>query len=70
MRGGGAVITPRQRRMKENQPLTQLGYAYVLTYYDNRARGYVAHFQLWYKTLNVTEIYERKIKSRIILLEK
>ena len=56
--------------------LPQLGYAYVVPYYDNRAGGYVAQFQLGYKgmfqlalrsglykNLNSTEIYEGQIKS-------
>ena len=35
----------------------------MLPYCDKRAWGYVAQFQLGFKKLNVTEIYERQIKS-------
>lgn len=55
--------------------LPQLGYAYVIPYYDYKSKGYVAQFQLGYKgliqlamrsglyrNLNSTEIYEGQIK--------
>ena len=61
--GGVAALTACQRRMKKKQPSSQLGYAYIVPYYDKRSEGYVAQFQLGYKTLNVTEVYKRQIKS-------
>lgn len=56
--------------------LPQLGYAYIIPYYDYKTQSYVANFQLGYKGLlqlamrtnqfkniHTTEIYEGQIKS-------
>lgn len=56
--------------------MPQLGYAYIIPYYDYKTKSYVANFQLGYKGLlqlamrtnqfrniHTTEIYEGQIKS-------
>lgn len=57
--------------------MKQLGYAYVIPYYDSKSRKYLAQFQLGYKgllqiamrsggfkNLNTAEIYEGEIKRQ------
>ena len=72
-----SVLTAASQAAGFKLPINpQLGYAYVLPYYDKRAGGYVAQFQIGYKgliqlalrsglykNLNSTEIYEGQIKS-------
>ena len=71
-----SVLTAASQAAGFKLPINpQLGYAYVLPYYDKRVGGYVAQFQLGYRgliqlamrsgkirTLNTTEIYEGEIK--------
>lgn len=57
--------------------MKQLGYAYIIPYYDGRSKKYVAQFQLGYKgflqlamrsgvykNLNTVEVYEGEIKRQ------
>lgn len=71
-----SVLTAASQAAGFKLPINpQLGYAYVLPYYDKRVGGFVAQFQLGYRgliqlamrsgkirTLNTTEIYEGEIK--------
>lgn len=60
--------------------LPQMGYAYVIPYYDGKAKKYVATFQIGYKgliqlamrsgqysRLNATEVYEGEIRGRNVI---
>ena len=60
--------------------LPQMGYAYVIPYYDSKAKKYVATFQIGYKgliqlamrsgqysRLNATEVYEGEIRGRNVI---
>lgn len=72
-----SILTAAATAANLNLPIhPQLGYAYIIPYYDYKTKTYVANFQLGVKgliqlalrsnlfsTINATEIYEGQIKA-------
>lgn len=73
-----SILTAAATAANLNLPIQpQLGYAYIIPYFDYKAQTYLASFQIGVKgllqlalrsnlfsTINATEIYEGQIKSR------
>lgn len=73
-----SILTAAATAANLNLPIQpQLGYAYIIPYYDYKTQTYLANFQIGVKgllqlalrsnlfsTINTTEIYEGQIKSR------